>query len=177
MKSLPYAEDRPTLRLWPTAGQALGLGRSATYAAAERGEIPTIRVGGRILVPTAALRRLLHLDHVPPAGSHKGQSSTICSVPGCDTAVESSGPCHLHYRRLRRTGDPSRVLKRGRKPKRAPGAPRHRRGGRRDDWPGDRLPPRYAPTFQEWRSAEQEQGDGSPEYQAWIVRRAREAGS
>ncbi len=73
MKKLPYAEERPTLRLWPTAGQALGLGRSATYAAAGRGEIPTIRVGGRILVPTAALRKLLHLDPGLPAATHKGE--------------------------------------------------------------------------------------------------------
>jgi hypothetical protein len=59
---IPNSEDRPTVTLWPMAGQALGLGRSATYAGAESGEIPTIRVGRRIVVPTAALRRMLQLD-------------------------------------------------------------------------------------------------------------------
>ncbi len=59
---IPNPEEQPTVQLWPTAGRALGLGRSATYAAAHRGEIPNIRLGGRIVVPTAALRRMLQLD-------------------------------------------------------------------------------------------------------------------
>ena len=37
----------------------LGLSRNATYAAAKRGEIPTVRFGGRILVPVIALRSIL----------------------------------------------------------------------------------------------------------------------
>ena len=59
---LPDAETRPVVPVWPTAGRALGLGRSATYDAAERGDIPTIRIGRRILVATAALRQMLGLD-------------------------------------------------------------------------------------------------------------------
>lgn len=60
---LPDPEEQPTVPLWPTAGQALGLQRSATYAAAKRGDIPTLfGPGRRALVPTAALRRMLHLD-------------------------------------------------------------------------------------------------------------------
>ncbi len=58
---IPDPEQEPTIRLWPTAGKACGLGRSATYDAAERGEIPVIRLGGRLVVPTAALRKMLHL--------------------------------------------------------------------------------------------------------------------
>ena len=51
---LPNAEDQPTVDLWPTAGSAFGLGRSSTYAAAARGEIPgLIKIGGRRLVSTA----------------------------------------------------------------------------------------------------------------------------
>ncbi len=69
MKTIPSADEQPTVPLWPTTGQALGLGRSATYAAAERGEIPTIRLGGRIIVPTAALRQLLQLDQLAAAES------------------------------------------------------------------------------------------------------------
>ncbi|MBI3910326.1 MAG: helix-turn-helix domain-containing protein [Armatimonadetes bacterium] len=37
----------------------LRLGRSATYEAVKRGEIPSVRIGRRILIPVAALERLL----------------------------------------------------------------------------------------------------------------------
>lgn len=43
------------------AGRFLGLGRSASYAAVARGEIPSLSLGRRRVVPTAALRRLLEL--------------------------------------------------------------------------------------------------------------------
>ena len=48
-----------TMKLWPDAGQALGLSRNATYEAARRGEIPTIRFGKLFKVPTAAFHRML----------------------------------------------------------------------------------------------------------------------
>jgi excisionase family DNA binding protein len=41
------------------AAKALGVGRNQAYEAARRGEIPTIRIGKRLLVPLAALERLL----------------------------------------------------------------------------------------------------------------------
>ena len=37
----------------------LGIGRSSAYAAARRGEIPTVRLGRRLLVPKIAFERLL----------------------------------------------------------------------------------------------------------------------
>lgn len=43
----------------PEAGRILGLSRNGAYAAAERGEIPTIRIGRLLKVPKAALDRLL----------------------------------------------------------------------------------------------------------------------
>jgi excisionase family DNA binding protein len=43
----------------PLAGRRLGLGRNASYEAARRGEIPTIKIGRRLLVPIAALDRML----------------------------------------------------------------------------------------------------------------------
>ena len=43
----------------PEAGRILGIGRNSAYAGAERGEIPIIRVGKRLVVPRAALERLL----------------------------------------------------------------------------------------------------------------------
>ena len=50
--------ERKTLTV-PEAARTLGIGRSAAYEAARTGEIPTIRIGKRILVPVAALERLL----------------------------------------------------------------------------------------------------------------------
>lgn len=59
---LPDPQVQPILNLWPTTGRLLGLSRQSTYDAATRGDIPTIRIGRRILVPTAALARLLCID-------------------------------------------------------------------------------------------------------------------
>jgi excisionase family DNA binding protein len=42
--------------------KALGLSRAAAYNAVQTGEIPSIRIGRRIVVPTAAVRRMLQLD-------------------------------------------------------------------------------------------------------------------
>jgi excisionase family DNA binding protein len=64
---LPDPREHPTLPIWPDTGQLLGLSRQSTYDAAHRGEIPTIRIGRRILVPTAALARLLAVDDFPAA--------------------------------------------------------------------------------------------------------------
>jgi excisionase family DNA binding protein len=41
------------------AAKRLGIGRNQAYEAAHRGEIPVIKIGKRLLVPTAALDRLL----------------------------------------------------------------------------------------------------------------------
>jgi len=41
------------------AGRILGVGRSAAYSAAKAGEIPTIKVGRRLIVPVAKLRAML----------------------------------------------------------------------------------------------------------------------
>lgn len=57
------AMDGPKQRLTmsvPDAGKEyFGLGRNASYEAARRGEIPTIRIGGRIYAVVAALERKL----------------------------------------------------------------------------------------------------------------------
>ncbi|WP_294981168.1 hypothetical protein [uncultured Microbacterium sp.] len=50
--------DRATITI-PEAGQVLGLGQSAAYSAATRGEIPTLALGRRKVVPVPALLRLL----------------------------------------------------------------------------------------------------------------------
>jgi excisionase family DNA binding protein len=45
----------------PEAGaQYFGLSRNASYAAAERGDIPTIRIGRLLRVPVRALEEMLN---------------------------------------------------------------------------------------------------------------------
>jgi excisionase family DNA binding protein len=41
------------------AGRQLGVGRNTAYEAARMGQIPVIRIGKRMVVPVAALERLL----------------------------------------------------------------------------------------------------------------------
>jgi hypothetical protein len=43
----------------PEAGKLAGLSRNASYEAAKRGEIPTIKIGRRLLVPKVAWDRIL----------------------------------------------------------------------------------------------------------------------
>jgi hypothetical protein len=43
----------------PDAGSLAGIGKNASYAAARRGEIPTIKLGGKHRVPGAKWRRML----------------------------------------------------------------------------------------------------------------------
>ena len=55
-------ESRSEKRLTVTVGEAarlLGIGRNSAYEAAHRGELPVVFIGKRILVPLAALERLL----------------------------------------------------------------------------------------------------------------------
>lgn len=58
---IPDPQTQPTMPVWPDTGRALGLSKASTYDAVSRGEIPSIRIGRRILVPTAALRNMLGL--------------------------------------------------------------------------------------------------------------------
>jgi excisionase family DNA binding protein len=50
--------ERYTLTV-PEAAERLGISRNAAYEAAARGELPTLRIGRRLVVPVAALTRLL----------------------------------------------------------------------------------------------------------------------
>jgi len=44
------------------AGTALGVGRSSAYAAAGTDELPVVKVGKRMSVPTAWLRKKLQIE-------------------------------------------------------------------------------------------------------------------
>ena len=50
--------DRQTLTV-EEAAAVLGIGRNSAYQAVASGQLPVIRIGRRLLVPRAALERLL----------------------------------------------------------------------------------------------------------------------
>jgi hypothetical protein len=59
--TIDEALSRPTISV-PDAGKLFfGLGRNAAYLAATRGDIPTIRIGGKIMVPVVPLADKLGL--------------------------------------------------------------------------------------------------------------------
>lgn len=60
---LPDPIETPTVTV-PVAASILGVSRNSAYDAAKAGEIPTIRIGSRLVVPTAALLRLLQVEAV-----------------------------------------------------------------------------------------------------------------
>ena len=64
---IPKTDTEPlAIPIWPDTCHLLGISRYAGYEAAKRGEIPTIRIGKRILVPRVALYRLLESAGQPP---------------------------------------------------------------------------------------------------------------
>jgi excisionase family DNA binding protein len=56
--TLPDPKTEPTVTVDRAAG-IVGVSRASAYEAVRYGQIPSIRIGRRILVPTAALLRLL----------------------------------------------------------------------------------------------------------------------
>lgn len=58
---------RPVLTV-QEAAEVLRVSRDVAYEAVRRGEIPSVRIGRRIVVPTAALKRLLGMEttEAPP---------------------------------------------------------------------------------------------------------------
>lgn len=58
MITLADLRDRATISV-PEAGEVLGLGRDAAYAAAERGQIPVLPLGRKLRVPVPRLLALL----------------------------------------------------------------------------------------------------------------------
>jgi excisionase family DNA binding protein len=58
-ESIPGSEDQRLVYEVPEAGAMLGLTRNASYDAAKRGDIPTIRFGKLLRVPKAAFHKML----------------------------------------------------------------------------------------------------------------------
>ncbi|MGH7223683.1 MAG: helix-turn-helix domain-containing protein [Gemmataceae bacterium] len=58
--------NRPTMSV-PEAGKKyFGLSKNAAYAAARRGQIPTIPIGGRLFVPVVAMERMIESGKAGP---------------------------------------------------------------------------------------------------------------
>lgn len=63
----------------------LRISRGSAYEAARRGEIPTIRIGRRLLVPSEALEKMLSGNHEPeraqPADRRSAHRATVSGEP------------------------------------------------------------------------------------------------
>lgn len=75
---IPTPEERPTVSV-EEAGAWLGLSRSSAYEAARRGELPTLRFGRRLMVPTARLRVLLGIDPEPATDEESPRLTVVRS--------------------------------------------------------------------------------------------------
>lgn len=88
MKGLPLALPDPLTE--PTvsierAGALLGRARSAAYALADSGAIPTIDLGSRRVVPTQALLEMLGVPR--PAADHSAEVQKLCAEARADLAA------------------------------------------------------------------------------------------
>jgi len=61
------AQTRPTLPVYPETAALLGMRKTAAYEAAAAGTLPVraLRVGGRWMVATAELQRVLGIEPAP----------------------------------------------------------------------------------------------------------------
>lgn len=72
--AIPPELDGPVVVDVLTAAKVLKLSRNAVYAAVREGSIPSLRMGGRILIPVAPLLRVLGIDEEVPA-EHAGATA------------------------------------------------------------------------------------------------------
>jgi excisionase family DNA binding protein len=84
--TLPNPSKEPTISV-ERAGLLLGISRGSAYEAVRRGEVPSIRIGHRVVVPTAALLRLLGID--PESGSPRRDK---WAASGGDRRHSQDGP-------------------------------------------------------------------------------------
>jgi excisionase family DNA binding protein len=68
LQDMPRGADLPPLLSVEQACELLGVSRSAGYRAAAAGDLPTLRWGRRLYVPTARLLELLGLPWGKVAG-------------------------------------------------------------------------------------------------------------
>lgn len=60
-------DDLPPILSVEQTAKVLGISRGLAFAAVRAGDIPSIRIGRRILVPRDRLRQMLGLDDAPTA--------------------------------------------------------------------------------------------------------------
>lgn len=93
-----FSERLPPTISVEEAAIILGVSRRSAYRAANAGQIPTVRIGRRLLVPSAKLLKILGLSHEArggakpaPATGDTSQSNTQEDVAGPLTVVQPSG--------------------------------------------------------------------------------------
>ena len=80
-------DGTPDVLTIPEAARRLRVGRNSAYEAAQRGELPVLRIGRRLLVPRVALERLLagngadsrNADAAGSAGRGVHSKETTCA--------------------------------------------------------------------------------------------------
>jgi len=68
------------------AGRLLGLGRSAAYEAVRRSELPVLKFGRRMVVPTARVLAMLGLERDEGAPAGASVSQLVPASPARDHA-------------------------------------------------------------------------------------------
>lgn len=69
--NLSHLQDRATISV-SEAAALLGISRNSAYEAARTGQLPTLRLGRRLLVPVPALLRMLGSEEDPDDGRELG---------------------------------------------------------------------------------------------------------
>jgi excisionase family DNA binding protein len=66
-QEFPMPNERQTLKI-EEAAKILGISRNTAYEAVKSGQVPIIKIGRRLLVPRAALERML--ETAAPVAAH-----------------------------------------------------------------------------------------------------------
>lgn len=61
MLTISELQTRPTVSV-EEAGEVLGIHRTGAYAAVKRGDIPSFKMGRRVVIPTRPLLRMLGIE-------------------------------------------------------------------------------------------------------------------
>jgi hypothetical protein len=62
-------KERKTLSVVEAGGIYFGLSRASSYAAAKRGDLPTLKIGKLIRVPVVAMEKMLEQAGKPAKGA------------------------------------------------------------------------------------------------------------
>lgn len=90
---IPLPEERPWLTVAELAA-ITGEGQKTIRRALEEGQLPLLRVGRFMRIPTAELRRVLGLDVSPPAGTDGAPPVALAQVRPLARPVEVTADAH-----------------------------------------------------------------------------------